>query len=64
MRKSESFLIRLKPEEKEAFKQSAKLSGLTLSSWVRERLRRAAVKELEEAAVPIAFLLPREERIL
>lgn len=60
MKKSESVLMRLDPEEKEAFKQAAELAGITLSAWIRERLRRAAIKELEEAAIPIAFLLQKE----
>jgi antitoxin component of RelBE/YafQ-DinJ toxin-antitoxin module len=64
MKKSESVLMRLDPEEKEAFKQAAELAGITLSSWIRERLRRSAIKELEEAAIPIAFLLPNEGRTL
>jgi uncharacterized protein (DUF1778 family) len=56
MAKSESIRIRLEPEEKEAFKQAAELSGIPLSNWMRERLRRAAVKELEEASFPVAFI--------
>lgn len=48
--------IRLEPLEKKAFMDSAALAGLDVSSWVRERLRRAAIRELEDAAIPIAFL--------
>ena len=48
--------IRVGTLEKQTFRDAAKLSGLPISSWVRERLRRAAVRELEEAALPIAFL--------
>lgn len=48
--------IRLEPLEKKAFTDAAMLSGLGVSAWVRERLRRAAMKELEDAAMPIAFL--------
>jgi uncharacterized protein (DUF1778 family) len=48
--------IRLEPLEKKAFTDAASLAGLDVSSWVRERLRRAAVLELEAAAMPIAFL--------
>lgn len=55
--KSESIRIRLDQNEKKAFQQAADLSGLTLSTWIRERLRRVAIKELEEAAIPVAFLL-------
>lgn len=49
--------IRLQPLEKQAFTDAADLAGIDLSSWVRERLRRAAVRELEDAALPIAFLV-------
>jgi hypothetical protein len=42
--------------EKRAFVDAADLAGLSLSSWVRERLRRAARAELNEAGKPVAFL--------
>jgi uncharacterized protein (DUF1778 family) len=48
--------IRVESAEKEAFKSAADLAGIPVSTWVRERLRRAAIRELEEAARPIAFL--------
>jgi len=54
--KTQNLLVRLQDAEKEAFQDAAKLSGIPLSNWVRERLRRAAVKELEAASQPIAFL--------
>jgi len=49
-------LVKLEATEKEAFKDAADLAGVPLSTWVRERLRQIAVRELEEAARPIAFL--------
>ena len=55
-RKGDYLDIRLGTAEKEAFRDAAALAGLPVSAWARERLRRAAVKELEEAAMPIAFL--------
>lgn len=61
MAKTKSFLIMLEPEEKEAFQQAAKITGLPLSMWARERLRRAAVKELEEASIPVAFLQTKRD---
>ncbi len=54
--KKESLDVRLDPSEKEAFRAAAELAGIPVSMWVRERLRRAAVRELEDAALPIAFL--------
>ncbi len=56
--KSESMEIRMKPEEKEAFKKSAELAGISLSSWARERLRLAAIRELERAGQQIPFIKP------
>ena len=49
-------LVRLETGEKEAFRDAADLAGLPLSTWVRERLRQIAVRELEKAARPVAFL--------
>jgi hypothetical protein len=56
MAKSANLLIRLEPEEKEAFQQAAEIAGIPLSSWIRERLRRAAIRELESAGRPIPFI--------
>jgi len=49
--------IRLSEQEKEAFWGAAKLSGETLSNWIRQRLRAASKGELEAAGKPVAFLL-------
>jgi uncharacterized protein (DUF1778 family) len=54
--KTENILLRVQPAEKEAFREAAELAGLPLSAWVRERLRRVTVRELEEAGRPIRFL--------
>lgn len=48
--------IRLDEGEKATFREAAEVAGLPLSTWVRERLRRAAVRELEEAGLQIPFL--------
>lgn len=55
-RKEEHLQVRLTGEEKEGFDTAAKLSGLALSAWVRERLRRVAREELEEADLPVPFI--------
>jgi hypothetical protein len=54
--KREQMLIRLEPGEKEAFRLAADLAGIGISAWVRERLRRIARQELEEARLPIPFI--------
>ncbi len=48
--------MRLGISEKEAFREAAELAGIPLSAWVRERLRQVAVRELKNAARPVAFL--------
>jgi hypothetical protein len=49
-------LIKLESTEKEAFKDAADLAGVPLSTWVRERLRQIAGRELAKASRPVAFL--------
>ena len=48
--------VRCEQAEKEAFRAAAEASGLPLSGWIRERLRRVARKELEDMGKPVAFL--------
>ena len=48
--------IRLSSPEMQAFREAAELSGLALATWVRQRLRRVATRELENAERPVAFL--------
>lgn len=54
--KTETMKIRLSPEEKEAFQTASDISGLSLSAWMRERLRRSARLELEEANQKVPFM--------
>ena len=54
--KTMTLQIRLEADEKEAFEEAARLSGLALSAWVRERLRWAAIRELEGVGEPIPFV--------
>jgi len=54
--------IRVQPTEKRAFQEAAELAGISLSSWMRERLRRVAIRELEEACKPVAFKSPVQKQ--
>ncbi len=54
--RSESLLVRLETTEKKTFQDAANLAGVPLSTWVRERLRQVAVKELKHAERPVPFL--------
>lgn len=55
-KRAESIEVRLESDEKKGFQMAAELSGMTLSAWVRDRLRRAAIRELEQASRDIPFL--------
>jgi hypothetical protein len=54
--KSETVLLRLDTREKQGFTEAAKVAGVPLSVWMRERLRRAAIRDLEEVGRAIPFL--------
>lgn len=55
-KKEQVILIRLSASEKAGFREAAEIAGIGLSTWIRERLRRAAVRELEEAGQVAPFL--------
>ncbi|MGO4871002.1 MAG: DUF6290 family protein [Roseiarcus sp.] len=54
--KTNTLQIRLQDAEKEAFERAAELAGISLSSWVRERLRAAAIRELEGIGQTAPFI--------
>lgn len=54
--KTESLLVRISDREKEGFELAAALAGISLSSWVRERLRLTAIRELESAGRRAPFV--------
>ena len=58
MSKEQVLQIRLSVEEKQGFAAAAELAGIPLSSWVRERLRLAAIRDLESAGQQIPFVKP------
>jgi hypothetical protein len=58
MPKEQVLQIRLSSEEKQGFQAAAGLAGIPLSSWVRERLRLAAIRDLEGAGQKIPFIPP------
>jgi len=58
MEKHKVLQIRLTDPEKQGFIEAADLAGIPLSSWVRERLRLAAIRELENAGHKIPFVKP------
>ena len=54
--KREELKVRMTEEERRAFEDAAKVAGISLSAWMRERLRTAARKDLEDAGLPISFI--------
>lgn len=50
--KADYIEVRCEESEKQAFRAAAEAAGLPLSGWVRERLRRAARKELADIDAP------------
>lgn len=51
--------VRITQTEKESLTEAAQIAGLSLSSWIRDRLRRAVRQELQSAGRKVPFL---EER--
>ncbi len=56
--KKEILQIRITDPEKRGFELAATLAGISLSSWTRERLRLAAIRELEGGGIRIPFVEP------
>ena len=56
MAKKQVLQIRLSASEKDGFQLAADLAGISLSSWVREKLRLAAIRDLESLGRPVPFI--------
>ena len=56
-RKAVPLTIRVSIEEKAAFERAADIAGATLSSWIRERLRAASLRELDVIGEQAPFLI-------
>ena len=48
--------IRVSESEKLAFERAAEIAGIPLSAWIRERLRGAALRELDNVREAVPFL--------
>jgi len=57
-KKTVPFNIRVDSTEKAAFVRAAEISGIPISAWVRERLRSAAYRELDNIGEAAPFLSP------
>jgi hypothetical protein len=56
MAKTEMMKLRVQPQEKAAFEEAAALAGISVSAWVRERLRAVCIRELEGAGLKVPFV--------
>lgn len=56
MAKDTNIILRTSPDEKEAFERAAEISGLSLSAWIRQRLRKASASELKSNGEKAKFL--------
>jgi hypothetical protein len=57
MNKELRIIVRVSAEEKAAFEQAAQIAGISLSAWARQKLRSAAIKELQDVGEKIPFLV-------
>ncbi|MEX1154586.1 hypothetical protein [Parvibaculum sp.] len=58
MSKEKTIQIRVTDAEKSGFASAAEMAGIPLSAWIRERLRLAAIRELENAGIKAPFVKP------
>ena len=54
--KTYSLQVRLTQHEKQALNAAATASGVSVSAWLRDRMRKATRNELQSAGMPVAFL--------
>jgi hypothetical protein len=59
--KTTALQIRVDPTEKHAFDEAAKLAGISFSAWARMTLRRAAIREFQDAGRRVDFNPPAEK---
>lgn len=55
MEKTDTARLRLTPGEKDAFQEAARIAGVSFSTWARLTLRRAALREFQDAGRRLDF---------
>ncbi len=53
--------VRVSAEEKAAFDRAAEIAGISFSSWIRERLRAASLRELDLVGELAPFLADKSK---
>lgn len=56
MEKLTSLQVRISESDKESIELAAEICGISVSVWVRERLRKTARIELQSAGIKVPFL--------
>lgn len=54
--------VRLSHTEKRTFLDASRISGTSMSAWVRDRLKRIARDELQTSGLPVAFIDEEKRR--
>jgi uncharacterized protein (DUF1778 family) len=54
--KTDAIQVRMTADEKSSFEMAAAVGGVSLSAWVRYRLRAAALNELQGAGLKVPFV--------
>jgi hypothetical protein len=54
--KTDVIQVRMSADEKLSFERAAEVGGVSLSAWVRNRLRAAALNELQGAGLKVPFV--------
>jgi antitoxin component of RelBE/YafQ-DinJ toxin-antitoxin module len=54
-RKDAHVIVRVDTSERQEFEDAAKIAGLDLSKWIRDRLKQAAKKEKKKASATKAI---------
>jgi len=62
MEKTDVARLRLTFDEKTAFQEAAKIAGLSFSTWARQTMRRAAVREFHDAGRRLDFYSSQQKR--
>jgi hypothetical protein len=56
VKKDTQILIKVSEPEREGFRRAADIAGIGVSAWARQKLRAAAIQELQTVGEKAAFL--------
>jgi hypothetical protein len=56
MKKDTQILIKVSEDEREGFRRAADIAGIGVSAWARQKLRAAAVQELQTVGENAPFI--------